>query len=131
MASDEDDVAHALPPVRRRRRRSPEAAPAAQPRVIRRRAPARQVDNASDSDSGSAYAAPGPVAGGGGRGAGPAVPRGLHFDPDEPVREDEEEVVSIPLDSIRWTLQPQYQAQLPLSDWCFMCELRQDNNNPF
>lgn len=67
------------------------------------------------------------LAGLGGGGAG----GGLHFDPDEPVREDEDETVPVPLESIQWTLQDKYRSQLPLSDYCFMCELRQDNSNPF
>lgn len=124
MASDDDSVPPAAPPMRRRRKApdaGPRAAPAAGPRAVRRRV-ARPDDEMDSAD--------GDVGGGGGGGGGAGF-RGLHFDPDEPVREDEEEVVSVPLESIQWTLQPQYQAQLPLSDWCFMCELRQDNNNPF
>jgi hypothetical protein len=57
--------------------------------------------------------------------------RRLHFDPDEPQREDDEDFVVCPVESMRWLAKDCYQAQLPLNDYCYMCLLRQEPDNPF
>lgn len=67
--------------------------------------------------------------GGGGQRGGGGGARPLHYDPDEPPREEAEETVPVPLESVQWT--SRYSDQLPVPSFCYMCSLRQDSSNPF
>lgn len=82
-----------------------------------------------DASDGSGMAFNGRGGGGGGRGGGGGGARPLHFDPDEPAREEAEDTVAVPLETVQWT--QRYADQLPLSSFCYMCTLRQDSTNRF
>jgi len=51
----------------------------------------------------------------------------FHFDPNEDVREDVDEVVTGPLPSTEWMAK----YPPPSSDFCFLCSMRQDPDNVF
>lgn len=68
---------------------------------------------------------------GGGGGGGGNSSRQLHFDPEDALQEDTEDVVLQPLESMQWVAKPRYQAQLPVGEYCYMCEIAPDHDNPF